>query len=57
MKFKKGYELPVTHSLYGDGKILETFKVNGEWWCKVRVNDHLVVETPKVEWKLKNSGQ
>lgn len=53
MRFIRGRELQVVHPKYGDGLVLETNKVKGTWWYTVKINDHLIVETPKSEWKLK----
>jgi hypothetical protein len=51
----KGYR--VEHRQYGDGRVLEVYKVRGITWITVRVNDNLVVSTPKTEWKTRDESQ
>ena len=57
MRFVVGKEPYVIHSKYGDGRLLQTYKRNKIWWYEVRVNDHLVVHTPKSEWAWKDFSQ
>ena len=57
VRFLEGRGYRVEHPTYGDGRVLTIYRVSGTPWLEVRVNQNLIVQTPKAEWTTRNEGE